>query len=135
MNRQPHRRRRLPSYGGTDHGATISHMTITGNRFSQGFYTLSGLYSPVAYYTYGTTGVTIPAPRINNHHHWHHKLTNHRPPETTTNRKEHHHPATTPHNNHQHNDRKHHHHDNRKRQRRLPPRAGDAGVFGDSSRR
>jgi hypothetical protein len=107
-------------------------MTITGNRFSQGFYTLSGLYSPVAYYTYGTTGVTIPAPRINNHHHWHHKLTNHRPP---GNRKEHHHPATTPHNNHQHNDRKHHHHDNRKRQRRLPPRAGDAGVFGDSSRR
>jgi hypothetical protein len=71
-------------------------MTITGNRFSQGFYTLSGLYSPVAYYTYGTTGVTIPAPRINNHHHWHHKLTNHRPPETTTNRKEHHHPTQQP---------------------------------------
>ena len=63
-----------PIYGGTDRGATISHMTITGNRFGQGFYTLSGLYGPVAYYTtsgtantwtantYDTTGTTIPAP-------------------------------------------------------------------------
>ena len=58
MNRQPHRRRRLPSYGGTDHGATISHMTITGNRFGQGFYTLSGLYGPVAYYTTSGTANT-----------------------------------------------------------------------------
>jgi hypothetical protein len=64
-----------PIYGGTDRGATISHMTITGNRFGQGFYTLSGLYGPVAYYTttgtantwtnntYDTTGTTIPAPQ------------------------------------------------------------------------
>jgi hypothetical protein len=63
-----------PIYGGTDRGATISHMTISGNRFGQGFYTLSGLYGPVAYYTtsgtantwtnntYDTTGATIPAP-------------------------------------------------------------------------
>ena len=63
-----------PIYGGTDRGATISHMTISGNRFGQGFYTLSGLYGPVAYYTtsgtantwtnntYDSTGATIPAP-------------------------------------------------------------------------
>jgi hypothetical protein len=63
-----------PIYGGTDRGATISNMTISGNRFGQGFYTLSGLYGPVAYYTtsgtantwtantYDTTGATIPAP-------------------------------------------------------------------------
>ena len=63
-----------PIYGGTDRAAVISHMTITGNRFGQGYNPQSGLYGPVAYYTttgtantwagntYDTTGTTIPAP-------------------------------------------------------------------------
>ena len=63
-----------PIYGGTARSAVISDMTIANNRFGQGYYALSGLYGPVAYYTttgtantwanntYDTTGTVIPAP-------------------------------------------------------------------------
>ena len=63
-----------PIYAGSARNATISNITITGNTFSQAYYTKSGLYGPVAYYsptapgdtwtgnTWDTTGLTVPSP-------------------------------------------------------------------------
>ena len=63
-----------PIYGGDARSAVISDMTISNNRFGQGYFALSGLYGPVAYYTtagtantwanntYDSTGTVIPAP-------------------------------------------------------------------------
>jgi hypothetical protein len=61
-------------YAGSARNATISSITITGNTFSQAYYTKSGQYGPAAYYsatapgdtwagnTWDTTGTTVPSP-------------------------------------------------------------------------
>ena len=61
-------------YGGDSLGNTITSILIENNRFGQNYYTASGQYGPVAYFTakgtggniwsgnfYDTTGTTIPA--------------------------------------------------------------------------
>jgi hypothetical protein len=61
-------------YGGRSSGNTISHVTVTGNDFSQASYPASGRFGPVAYFTtagsgntwsgntWDTTGHAVPAP-------------------------------------------------------------------------
>jgi hypothetical protein len=61
-------------YAGSARDASVSGITITGNRFSQAYYAKSGKFGPVAYYastaphstwagnTWDSTGHAVPSP-------------------------------------------------------------------------
>jgi hypothetical protein len=61
-------------YAGSARSASVSGITITGNRFSQAYYAKGGKFGPVAYYastaphstwagnTWDSTGHAVPSP-------------------------------------------------------------------------